>query len=88
MNIPVNEIEPNNIGAIVSFDYDPNGLGSDDPAMMRVMGELQGVFAEERLSVYRLMVGGKEFEMDSSDTVDMRRNATLSKLHKYQMNNA
>jgi len=87
VEIHVKEIEPSNIGAILSFDYDPNGGGKDDPELMSVTGALDGLFHKKELGVYILVVAGREFEFGALERVNMRRSNVLSKLHKFEVNN-
>ncbi|GAA1412030.1 hypothetical protein AUR04nite_00210 [Glutamicibacter uratoxydans] len=79
MQLSVNNLKPKNIGQTVSFTYDPNGEGADDPDLVEVMGVLEGV--KKRGDEVVLVVAGEEFPLTPEEQVDMIRSTVLSKLY-------
>ena len=86
MQLSVQNIELKNIGQTVSFDYDPNGQGEDDPGLMRVKGILEGHKELPKFGEHVLTVAGEEFTFNTGETVEMQRSAILSRLHYMEKN--
>lgn len=79
MQLSVCNLKPKNVGQTVSFAYDPNGQGENDPDRVEITGMLEGY--EKSPMEVTLVVAGREYPLTPDESVDMIRSSVLSRLH-------